>query len=100
MDGQVGLTTDASPQDAGPQDAGTRVKTDHSLFWSDPLLLDDPQVISFAKVMGMSRRLQITAADRLKSAAPFGLGHKKPKHFRDMMRVAWANRDNLGSNAA
>jgi len=28
--------------------------------------------------------------------APFGLGHTKPKHFRDMLRVAWDNRDNLG----
>ncbi|HEX2100631.1 MAG TPA: hypothetical protein VHF69_08215, partial [Candidatus Synoicihabitans sp.] len=27
--------------------------------------------------------------------APFGLGQTKPKHFRDMLRVAWENRDNL-----
>lgn len=27
---------------------------------------------------------------------PFGLGQTKPKHFRDMLRVAWDNRDNLG----
>ena len=27
---------------------------------------------------------------------PFGLGQVKPKHFRDMARVAWVNRDNLG----
>src|SRR4051794_4431149 len=27
---------------------------------------------------------------------PFGLGRWKPKHFRDMLRVAWDNRDNLG----
>ncbi|HEY0548342.1 MAG TPA: FdhF/YdeP family oxidoreductase [Verrucomicrobiae bacterium] len=44
----------------------------------------------------MSRRLETTAADRLKSVAPFGIGHTKPKHFRDMLRIAWANRDNLG----
>ena len=44
----------------------------------------------------MSRRLEITATDRLKSAAPFGVGHHKPKHFRDMLKVAWRNRDNLG----
>ena len=44
----------------------------------------------------MSRRLEVTVTDRLKSAAPFGLGHTKPKHFRDMLKVAWANRDNLG----
>jgi molybdopterin-dependent oxidoreductase alpha subunit len=26
---------------------------------------------------------------------PFGLGHTKPKHFRDMLKVVWKNRDNL-----
>jgi molybdopterin-dependent oxidoreductase alpha subunit len=28
--------------------------------------------------------------------APFGLGHTKPRHFTDMLRVAWKNRDNMG----
>jgi molybdopterin-dependent oxidoreductase alpha subunit len=28
--------------------------------------------------------------------APFGLGQIKPKHFRDMTKVIWENRDNLG----
>src|SRR6266513_6089651 len=32
---------------------------------------------------------------KLKSAVPFGLGQKKPKHFRDMAKVVWKNRDNL-----
>ncbi len=32
----------------------------------------------------------------LKDLVPFGLGRKKPHHFRDMARVAWENRDNLG----
>ena len=27
---------------------------------------------------------------------PFGIGHTKPKHFRDMLKVVWENRDNLG----
>ena len=27
---------------------------------------------------------------------PFGLGHRKPHHFREMLRIAWENRDNLG----
>ena len=27
--------------------------------------------------------------------APFGLGQVKPKHFRDMARIMWENRDNL-----
>ena len=29
------------------------------------------------------------------SFMPFGLGAKKPHHFRDMLRVLWDNRDNL-----
>ena len=29
------------------------------------------------------------------SLVPFGLGKKKPHHFRDMLRVLWENRDNL-----
>src|SRR6185436_14231477 len=44
----------------------------------------------------MSHRIQKTFAQRLKSAIPFGLGQTKPKHFRDMLRIAWANRDNPG----
>jgi molybdopterin-dependent oxidoreductase alpha subunit len=35
-------------------------------------------------------------AIRLRRALPFGLGETKPRHFRDMARVAWENRDNLG----
>lgn len=27
---------------------------------------------------------------------PFGLGKPKPRHFREMLRIAWENRDNLG----
>ena len=44
----------------------------------------------------MSCRVEIPPGERLKSAIPFGLGQKKPTHFRDMLRIAWANRDNLG----
>src|SRR5436305_760115 len=32
---------------------------------------------------------------KLKGAVPFGLGQTKPKHFRDMGKVAWKNRDSL-----
>src|SRR6266571_336102 len=42
-----------------------------------------------------SHKIQSTGSDRLKAAVPFGLGQVKPKHFRDMARVAWQNRDNL-----
>jgi molybdopterin-dependent oxidoreductase alpha subunit len=31
-----------------------------------------------------------------KAWAPFGVGQIKPKHFRDMGKVVWENRDNLG----
>lgn len=30
------------------------------------------------------------------SWAPFGLGHQKPTHYRDMWRALWRNRDELG----
>src|SRR5919197_4516576 len=42
-----------------------------------------------------SHKIQSTAFERLKSTLPFGLGQVKPKHFRDMAKVAWKNRDNL-----
>ncbi len=31
-----------------------------------------------------------------KSLVPFGLGKTKPKHFREMAKVVWKNKDNLG----
>jgi molybdopterin-dependent oxidoreductase alpha subunit len=44
----------------------------------------------------MSRRIEKTLKQRLQSAVPFGLGQTKPQHFRDMAKIAWKNRDNLG----
>jgi molybdopterin-dependent oxidoreductase alpha subunit len=32
----------------------------------------------------------------MSSWTPFGLGQQKPHHFREMARIAWENRDNLG----
>src|SRR5262245_48357405 len=43
----------------------------------------------------MSHRIEKTWKGRLKAAIPFGLGQTKPKHFRDMAKVVWDNRDNL-----
>jgi molybdopterin-dependent oxidoreductase alpha subunit len=43
-----------------------------------------------------SHRIQNTWKTRLARLVPFGLGQTKPKHFRDMLKVAWKNRDNLG----
>src|SRR5215510_13963497 len=36
-----------------------------------------------------------TRASLLAGAVPFGLDRVKPRHFRDMARIAWENRDNL-----
>ena len=43
-----------------------------------------------------SYQVRASLADRLKVLSPFGLGHQKPKHFRDMGKVLWDNKDNLG----
>ncbi len=43
-----------------------------------------------------SHRLAPSFRTRLSRLSPFGLGHTKPKHFRDMAKVVWENRDNLG----
>lgn len=40
-------------------------------------------------------RLRTGWGERLARLSPFGLGHTKPKHIRDMLRVIWINRDNL-----
>ena len=42
-----------------------------------------------------SHRIKKDWKARLKAAVPFGLGQRKPKHFRYMAAVAWKNRDNL-----
>jgi len=44
----------------------------------------------------MSHRIERNWKSRLRAAIPFGLGQTKPQHFRDMTRIVWANRDNLG----
>lgn len=43
-----------------------------------------------------SHRVQPEPGEGLRRLIPFGLGSEKPHHFRDMLRVAWSNRDNLG----
>ena len=47
-----------------------------------------------------SHRINKTWLDRLKAAVPFGIGQTKPKHFRDMAKVVWQNRDNLPGTAS
>jgi len=44
----------------------------------------------------ISHRIKHTWLERLARLSPFGVGHRKPRHFIDMVRVAWANRDNVG----
>jgi molybdopterin-dependent oxidoreductase alpha subunit len=34
--------------------------------------------------------------DLVHSWVPFGLGEQKPHHYREMLRIAWENRDELG----
>ena len=34
--------------------------------------------------------------ERIASLVPFGIGKSKPNHYRDMARILWENRDNLG----
>src|SRR5437899_9386066 len=43
----------------------------------------------------MSHRIQKHWKSKLLATVPFGLGRTKPHHFRDMAKVAWANRDSL-----
>lgn len=45
--------------------------------------------------MSASHRIHGDQRSWLKTAVPFGLGQTKPKHFRDMAKVFWKNRDNL-----
>jgi len=44
----------------------------------------------------MSQRVEMTPSERRAVWIPFGLGQTKPQHFRDMLKVVWKNRDNLG----
>ena len=46
--------------------------------------------------MTTSHAVRRPLLQKLKSCAPFGVGLTKPKHFRDMLKVVWKNRDNLG----
>jgi molybdopterin-dependent oxidoreductase alpha subunit len=43
----------------------------------------------------VNHRVEQTVRDRLKVLSPFGVGQTKPRHFRDMLKIAWENRDNL-----
>lgn len=41
-----------------------------------------------------SSAVQTTARERWARWVPFGLASRKPRHFRDMLVIAWRNRDN------
>lgn len=51
---------------------------------------------AFVSAKHSSHKIQRDWKARLTSVVPFGIGQTKPKHFRDMLGVAWKNRDNLG----
>src|SRR5688572_30299462 len=44
---------------------------------------------------GSSSRKRPPLRGRIRSWVPFGLSFQKPRHFREMARIAWENRDNL-----
>ena len=44
----------------------------------------------------MSCRVTPTLGERLQLLLPFGVGRTKPQHFREMVKIVWKNRDNLG----
>ena len=44
----------------------------------------------------MAEKKGTSRAPSIVSLIPFGLGETKPHHYRDMLRVLWDNRDNLG----
>ena len=56
------------------------------------MLLAPMRLISSPKKL---HRIHHSWRERLARLSPFGLGHRKPKHFRDMLGVIWRNRDNL-----
>lgn len=43
----------------------------------------------------MSHQIKPSWKERLTVLSPMGVGHTKPKHFRDMGKIVWKNRDNL-----
>src|SRR5688572_5687945 len=43
----------------------------------------------------MPHRVQRDLKSRLHVLVPFGLTTRKPRHFRDMIGIAWKNKDNL-----
>src|SRR6476661_6789214 len=39
---------------------------------------------------------EVAKTSAVKRLIPFGITARKPRHFRDMLKVVWDNRDNLG----
>src|SRR5205085_12013782 len=48
-----------------------------------------------AEMSDAERSRAATLRRRVARALPFGVGAAKPHHYRDMLRVAWQNRDQL-----
>src|SRR6478609_5836732 len=47
-------------------------------------------------MISSTSQLRSTWREKLARISPFGIGWRKPKHFRDMLVIAWRNRDNPG----
>lgn len=50
--------------------------------------------VSNSHPCGVNHRVEAGPQERLRNLIPFGIGHTKPKHFRDMLGIVWRNRDN------
>jgi hypothetical protein len=57
------------------------------------LLVAPPPLGYFPAVSSHSITKDLKA--RLQGCVPFGLLDRKPRHFQDMLKIAWQNRDNL-----
>src|SRR2546423_2425604 len=65
-------------------------------WWSDAHSTTPPPSGKLAGVNDpSSHRIEHSLSERLKVLVPFGIGSEKPAHFRDMLKVAWKNKDNL-----
>ena len=40
-------------------------------------------------------QIRRSLSEKVKAAVPFGIGQTNPKHYRDMVKILWENKDNL-----
>lgn len=59
-------------------------------------VLDVTNPTHFTTFISMAYEVISSWGERMRNRVPFGLLSTKPRHFRDMVRIVWRNRDNLG----